>query len=96
MRPEAVTSRIDALCRHWDEVLAIIAGLPAPEAVAKAFAPLGAPAAPAEIGVDKKLFCNAFVAAKELRCRYGLLQLLFDLGLLEKYALRLWDYLHTI
>lgn len=94
--PEAVTGRIDALCRHWDEVLAIIAGLPAPEAVAKSLRALGAPAVPAEIGVDKKLFCNAFVAAKELRCRYGLLQLLFDLGLLEKYALRLWDYLHTI
>ena len=43
-------------------------------------------AAPEEIGVDKKLVKDTFLYCKEIRARYTILQMLWDLGVLESTA----------
>ena len=44
---------------------------------------LGSPAAPEEIGVDKKLVKDTFLYCKEIRARYTILQMLWDLDVLD-------------
>ena len=47
---------------------------------------LDAPTKLAQIGVDKEMARQAILYAKELRDRYTVLQLLWDLGELENFA----------
>lgn len=85
--PDEVLRRINSEEAHWDEIYALARGtLPAANALAAMLESLGAPSTPAELGIDAPLVHNAVVAAKEVRCRFGLLQLLYDLGLSEEIA----------
>ena len=47
---------------------------------------LGSPSLPAQIDVDKELLKNTFLYCKETRARYTILQMLWDLGVLEETA----------
>jgi len=60
--------------------------LPTPEKIIAAMKKIQAPYLPKEIGVTPELLKNSIVYAKELRNRYGILQLLFDMGELENAA----------
>ncbi|NLK75903.1 MAG: sn-glycerol-1-phosphate dehydrogenase [Clostridiales bacterium] len=57
---------------------------------------LGAPINPETIGIDIGAVKDAILYAKELRDRYTILQLLWDLGLLEEYADRVVAYLNNM
>lgn len=87
--PQVVLSRIDQMEAHWDEVLTLIRMLPKAEEISTVLKGIGAPVTPAEIGVDAAMVKNSVLYAKELRNRFGLLQILFDLGLNEEFADRL-------
>ena len=87
--PQAVLGRIDQMEAHWDEVLTFIRMLPKSEELSLVLKGIGAPVTPAEIGVDAAMVKNSVLYAKELRNRFGLLQILFDLGLNEEFAGRL-------
>lgn len=39
-----------------------------------------------QLGIDRELFIKSFIAAKDIRRRYGVLQLLEDIGKLEEAA----------
>lgn len=41
---------------------------------------------PMQVGIDETMTRDGVILAKEVRVRYGLLQLLWDLGLLEDYS----------
>jgi glycerol-1-phosphate dehydrogenase [NAD(P)+] len=41
---------------------------------------------PKDIGLDRELFRKSFIAAKDMRNRYGVFQLLEDIGELDKAA----------
>ena len=45
---------------------------------------VGAIYSPKELGVDRELFRDSLIVAKEIRKRYGIMQLLDDLGMLEE------------
>lgn len=47
---------------------------------------LESPCLPQEIGVDRQLLRDTFLYCKEVRARYTLLQLAWDLGVLEEFA----------
>ena len=47
---------------------------------------INAPYLPSQIDVTKEMLRNGIIYAKELRNRYGLLQLLFDCGWQEEIA----------
>lgn len=79
-------ARIDAMERNWPAIEALLRGLPASSYVEELLRGLGAPARPAEIGVDERLLRDTFLYCKEIRPRYTILQMLWDLGLLEDVA----------
>lgn len=75
---------------HYDEMLEFInKTLPSSTEVEKILSNLDAPTNPYEVGVDYETFVDSVVVAKELRDRYGLLQILWDLGIIEEVAVEL-------
>jgi len=90
--PANVTERINKLESNWTRVKQIIGRLPSADTVRSYLKSLGAPDSPISIGIDKDLFITSFIVAKELRNRYGLLQILFDLGLTKEIAEEVWAY----
>lgn len=90
--PDQVLARLAVIEDRWEDIRAIIALLPSADYIRNILLSLSAPASPVDIGIDRQTFLESFLAAKELRNRYALLQLLYDLGLLKELACRVWDY----
>lgn len=80
---EARLSRIDAMEAHWEEVLGLLEELPASETVMELLRTLGSPCLPADIGVDPVMLKNTLLYCKEVRARYTILQMIWDLDLLD-------------
>lgn len=79
-------ARIDAMEQHWDEIMALLRALPSSAYVAELLEGLGSPSQPAQIGIDHTLLRDTFLYCKEVRARYTILQLLWDLDMLEEIA----------
>jgi glycerol-1-phosphate dehydrogenase [NAD(P)+] len=79
-------ARIDQMEAHWPEIQALLRDLPDAATVKALMQELDAPSIPEEIGVDKAMLRNTILYCKEIRARYTLLQVLFDLDLLEELA----------
>ena len=79
----ACLARIDAIEAHWDEIVALLAGLPSSERIMGILRSLNSPCLPSEIGVDDNLLKQTFLYCKEVRDRYTILQMAWDLGLLD-------------
>jgi glycerol-1-phosphate dehydrogenase [NAD(P)+] len=72
---------------NWDEIKELCdLFLPSAEAVRALMKNIGAVYMPSELGLNIELFKQSFVAAKDIRKRYGILQLLEDIGKLEEAA----------
>ena len=90
---EGVLRRIDAIEKHFADMKAFAqVWLPKSEEIRKMLASYGAPVNPHEVGISAQQIEDGVLYAKELRNRYGLLQILFDLGLLAPFATRLAQY----
>lgn len=81
--PAARLDRIDAMENHWSQILALLAGLPSSEKIMEILRSLDSPCLPSEIGVDDALLKRTFLYCKEVRARYTILQMVWDLGLLD-------------
>lgn len=79
-------ARIDAMEKNWPAITALLRELPSSAYVAELLEGLGSPAQPAQIGVDKALLRDTFLYCKEIRARYTILQMLWDLNVLEPIA----------
>lgn len=64
---------------------AVDAYAPEPEAVIRELKACGAQTMPQELGISKEDFKNAVLYAKDMRYRYSLLQLIWDMGKEEEY-----------
>lgn len=82
--PNARLARIDAMEKNWDAVTGLLKALPSSAYVSELLEGLGSPSLPAQIGVDKALLRDTFLYCKEVRARYTILQMLWDLGILEQ------------
>lgn len=82
-RTEERLKRIDTMEAHWDEVLALLATLPQSDELMAVLDSLDAPTTPAEIGIDAELLRKTLLYCKEVRPRYTILQMLWDLDLLR-------------
>lgn len=91
---QSLRRRLPALQEHMPKLLAMIQDLPPAETIRDILTKLQAPAHPAQIDVDREMFFESILYAKELRNRYGLLQILQDLGLQEDFARRLTEELY--
>jgi len=91
-RPEARARRLKLVEAHWQEIQDIIHGLPAPEKIEIILAELDAPINPAQLGLKKRYVYEGVLYAKEMRNRYTLLQVLWDMGLIEDAAAEAVNY----
>lgn len=76
---EAVWSRRNALKDHIDEINVLIEKLPKSKKIEEILSSIHAPYLPEQIKVEPEELKNSIFYAKELRNRYGILQLLFDI-----------------
>ena len=75
--------RIDAIQLHWNEILQLLDSLPRSEDLVAILKSLASPCTPAEIGVDTDLLRKTLLYCKEVRPRYTILQMLWDLDVLK-------------
>lgn len=85
--------RLSVIKEKWTMIQKTIKeSLPATEEMEKLLISLGAPINPDEIGVSLTLMEDDVQIAKEVRDRYTVLQLLWDLGISERYAKEMVSY----
>ena len=87
--------RIDAMEEHWEEIKALLNELPSSEKIEGILRSLDSPCGPDEIGVDRELLKNTFLYCKEVRARYTILQMVWDLGLLDELSDQVIDSLNS-
>ena len=79
--------RLARICAHWDDILKITEEeLPAAETLKSLLEELGAPCTPAEIGLPDGEIPAVFRATLDIRDKYILSTLAWDLGILEDIA----------
>ncbi|MBQ9156499.1 MAG: sn-glycerol-1-phosphate dehydrogenase [Eubacterium sp.] len=87
---------IDYMEKNWDKIVKTIEEeLPATEDMEKLLASLDAPVTPAGIGVSDEEVRDCVIYAKEVRPRFTVLQILWDLGLSEEYGDRMVKYFNA-
>lgn len=88
--------RINAVEEHWAEMRALIAELiPTVAQMEETLGGLGGAIRPAQVGIPQEMFYNSVCTAKEVRDRYTILQMLWDLGLIEDFAKEMTEYMYA-
>lgn len=82
---EEVMARRQIIKERKADIISLIDKLPQVNEICQILKSIDAPYLPEQVDISMQLFKNSIVYAKELRNRYGLLQLLFDLDELEKF-----------
>ena len=83
---ERLSLRLASIEANWERIKALAAGTTKSAVVYEMLKSLNAPTKPHEIGVDREMARQAIMYAKEIRDRYTVLQLLYDLGELENFT----------
>ncbi|MBQ9485603.1 MAG: sn-glycerol-1-phosphate dehydrogenase [Clostridia bacterium] len=81
-----VNARLAVIEKKWDEIKTLAKNAGSADEVAEFLGGIGAPVSPEQIGLDRGTVKESIIYAKELRNRYTVLQLLYDLGELENFA----------
>ncbi len=92
--PESCLKQVDAIEKHWTEIVAEIKKIPTAKDLADLLKSVNAPNTPQGIGVERSLLHDGIIAAKEVRDRFTLWQILWDLNLLHAYAGCAVEYLY--
>ncbi|HHT49230.1 MAG TPA: sn-glycerol-1-phosphate dehydrogenase [Firmicutes bacterium] len=79
-------NRLKKIEEKWDRIRELLTAAPNGEQIETLLKTVGAPTNPLDIQVDRELVYNGIIYAKEIRSRYTILRLLWDLGLLEEMA----------
>lgn len=85
-RDDKSAYRMKNVLAHKAEIIEISKALPDVNVMIKRMQKIHEPYLPQHVGISHELLRNALVYAKELRNRYGVLQMLFDCGKLEEVA----------
>ena len=80
---ERHAKRLDVILSHWNELLEIMNELPREAEIVSILDRLGAPKTIEKIGLSKEILPLTFKATKDIRDKYVLSRLYWDLGLLE-------------
>ena len=80
---EGLLKRLDVIEARWDEIQALAASAPPSARIREVLESLGAPVRPEQVGVCPQYVEDGILYAKELRARYTILQLFWDLDLLK-------------
>lgn len=83
---EKLMPRLDSIRENWSKIQQLAGSIIHWTEVQSILQQLDAPTKPGDIGVEKEMALQAILYAKEIRNRYTVLQLLWDLGELENFA----------
>lgn len=78
--------RIDVMEAQWGELMDALEALPSSEKMEELLKSLDSSWLPGQIEVDADMLRNTLRYGKEVRARYTILQMIWDLGLLEKLS----------
>ncbi|NLJ79779.1 MAG: sn-glycerol-1-phosphate dehydrogenase [Firmicutes bacterium] len=81
--------RIKVIAEQWSEIAAVLESVPSAAEITSLIEDVGGVVNPGEVGIDAELVRQGILYAKDIRARYTILQLLWDLGLLPTYASKL-------
>ena len=84
--PEKHAARLEDILGHWEDILALIEALPTSASLEAFYREIGHPLSCTEFGLSEDEIRFAYIAAKDIRDKYVLGRLLWDLGLLEESA----------
>lgn len=85
--------RLAVMKEKWPEIQALFEReIPSGKKLKEMMESLGEPVNPEQIGISPELVRDAIILAKEVRNRFTILQVLWDLGLLEEYAQKVTEY----
>lgn len=91
---QAHLKRIDTMEANWDQLTALLDELPSSETVVEILKSLESPYLPDQIGVDVEMMKNTYLYCKEVRNRYTILQMIWDLGLLDRLSTEVIDKMY--
>ena len=84
--PAELVRRLDRIEAHWDEIIALAKSAPSSKEIDEMLVTLHGANRPGQVGIRKDQVHDAIMYAKELRNRYTVLQLMWDLGKLPEIA----------
>ncbi len=77
--------RFEIICNNWNKILKIIdEELPLSKDIENLLDKIEAPKTPSQIGIDEKDNLTTFMSTKDIRDKYVLSRLAWDLGIIEK------------
>ena len=76
-------ARLEIILSHWNELIDMMNTLPSEAEIVSVLERLGAPKTVEEIGLDGEILPLTFAATKDIRDKYVLSRLYWDLGILE-------------
>ena len=89
-RKDTHPARFNIIAENWDRILQIMnEELPSSEEIAKLLDTIGIPKDLSAIGVDTECARTTFQATKDIRDKYVLSRLAWDLGILDELALQI-------
>lgn len=89
--PDRLRKRLGVIEAKWDEIKALAATAPSAQTIYGILQKLGAPCKPGDVEIKPEYVRDSIRYAKELRDRYTILQLMWDLGKLDELADMLVD-----
>ena len=90
---EKYNKRIQIIKSKWNDIIRIIKKIvPNVREIESILQKVDAPINHLQVGIDNNIVLNSVIFAKEIKNRYTVLQLLWDLGLLEEFALYVCNY----
>ncbi len=76
--------RFDIITKNWDKILEIINTLPSPDKIENLLDTINAPKSAKEMGIDESNLKSVFNATKDIRDKYVLSRLCWDLGIIDE------------
>ena len=89
---EGRLARAERIIANWDEILRIADEAPSSAEIEAIMKDAGMPTTPEEIGVDKQAVLDAFVCSRDVRDKYLLSSMLWDIGYMEEIR----EWLETV
>ncbi len=89
--------RLQVIAERWPEIVQIIQEyIPTPQQMTQTLRECHALATPQEMGLSKQHLLDAVLYAKDTRYRYSILQILWDMGLLDDYAQQVERFFYPV
>ena len=87
--PQGLLKRLFVIEEKWDEIQALAKTAPKASEIYNVLEKMGAARIPADVGICREYVYDSIRYGKELRDRYTILQLLWDIGELDNAAEKL-------